>query len=94
MKRIWIARDKYGALWSYSSKPVRDDLSDCWAASDDLECRYMPEDWFPDLCWEDEPLELIAKRDAINALDEVLDDWVHGGDEDCIIADFERELSK
>lgn len=31
---------------------------------------------------------------AIEALDEVLGSWVHGGDADCIIAEFEELLTK
>ena len=40
------------------------------------------------------PIEFITKEKAINALDTVLGNWVHGGDADCIIAEFEEELDK
>lgn len=32
------------------------------------------------------------KEKAIEALSSVLDNWVHGGDTDCIIAEFEEKL--
>lgn len=32
------------------------------------------------------------KEKAIEALSSVLDNWVHGGDADCIIAEFEEKL--
>lgn len=33
--------------------------------------------------------DYIKKEDAIKALQKVLKNWVHGGDSDCIIAEFE-----
>lgn len=39
--------------------------------------------------WEKE--ELMQK--AIEALSTVLENWVHGGDADCIIAEFEEKLN-
>ena len=35
-----------------------------------------------------------AKKRAIEILASVLENWVHGGDADCIIAEFEEELMK
>lgn len=32
--------------------------------------------------------------DAFEILASVLENWVHGGDADCIIAEFEEELMK
>lgn len=34
------------------------------------------------------------KQKAIETLSSVLDNWVHGGDADCIIAEFEEKLNK
>ena len=31
---------------------------------------------------------------AVETLSSVLDNWVHGGDADCIIAEFEEKLGK
>lgn len=33
-----------------------------------------------------------TKTEAINILSSVLENWVHGGDADCIIAEFEEKL--
>ncbi len=33
-----------------------------------------------------------TKTEAINILSSVLENWVHGGDTDCIIAEFEEKL--
>lgn len=33
-------------------------------------------------------------KQAIDILSSVLDNWVHGGDADCIIAEFEEKLNK
>ena len=33
------------------------------------------------------------KRKAIETLSSVLENWVHGGDADCIIAEFEERLN-
>ncbi len=32
------------------------------------------------------------KKEAIEALSSVLENWMHGGDADCIIAEFEEKL--
>lgn len=34
------------------------------------------------------------REEAIESLSSVLGNWVHGGDADCIIAEFERRLDK
>ncbi len=35
---------------------------------------------------------MITKEQSIEALSKVLENWVHGGDADCIIAEFEEKL--
>lgn len=35
---------------------------------------------------------MITKEQAIEVLSKVLEEWVHGGDADCIIAEFEEKL--
>lgn len=35
-----------------------------------------------------------TSRKAVEVLSSVLDNWVHGGDADCIIAEFEEKLNK
>ena len=94
MKSLWIARDKNGHLFAYIHKPTR--ANDFWyddnGFNNNSDWTDLPEDWFPNLRWEDEPIELTCKENAIDALQEVLGGWVHGGDADCIISDFEEKL--
>lgn len=94
MNSIWIARDKDGVLCAFPVKPERDILSHSWVVYDDAKSVCIPADWFPDLTWNDNPIELTNKERAIDALNNVLGNFVHGGDADCIIAEFERELDK
>lgn len=35
-----------------------------------------------------------TSRKAVEVLSSVLDNWVHGGDADCIIAEFEEKLNE
>ena len=35
-----------------------------------------------------------TSRKAVEVLSSVLDKWVHGGDADCIIAEFEEKLNE
>lgn len=37
---------------------------------------------------------MITKEQAIETLSSVLESWVHGGDADCIISEFEEQLNK
>lgn len=37
--------------------------------------------------------DYIKKEDAIKALQELLENWVHGGNSDYIIAEFEDKFS-
>ena len=62
MNSIWIARDKNGVLFAFSVKPVRNDLSDAWVTDDDLLCCCMHDDWFPEVTWENSPIELVIEE--------------------------------
>ena len=63
---MWVARDKDGSLCLYLHKPFRNDRDDNWWDVDavyDTEnpCMYykdLPTDLYPDLKWEDEPIEV------------------------------------
>ena len=98
MNSIWIAREKDGLLYAYKSKPFFDKDKGEWCSYvEGCLSRYayrLSEDWFPYLKWDDNPIELTNKERAIDALYNVLANFVHGGDADCIIAEFERELDK
>ena len=55
---MWIARDKDQTLWLFENKPVRED--DLWSNSDS-DCMKLSDttgQLFPDLKWEDEPIEV------------------------------------
>lgn len=64
MNSIWIARDKNGRLNAFTEKPQRDETH--WKPSTDyLTCfdwNELEESWFPELNWEDEPIELVIKE--------------------------------
>lgn len=58
-KKLWIARDKSGELCAYNSKPKRRLDWGIWQ----VEClcdvfSHIPDNHFPDLTFEDEPLEV------------------------------------
>lgn len=36
----------------------------------------------------------VSVEKAIEVLSSILENWVHGGDADCIIAEFEEKLNK
>lgn len=54
---MYVARDKDGALWLYSEKPLRDE-EDCIWVSDINKNMQINSEEFPQLEWEDEPIEV------------------------------------
>lgn len=63
---FWIARDKNGSLFAYEDKPKRYDNKKEWFSVKFLFS--MENSLFPDLTWEDEPIE-VEIRQAITDLD-------------------------
>lgn len=63
---MWVARDKDGTLIMFHEKPIR--RIDYWGPSDDNEVFTITEGLFPNLKWEDEPLEveLTPTRKVVN----------------------------
>lgn len=58
--KLWVARDKDKKLYLYDSKPKRD--CDCGAWCSDLSCVcVISSSLFPDLTWEDEPVEVFLQ---------------------------------
>ena len=51
-------RDMFGDLCISSEKPVRN--NGCWEICDGIEI--SDSDWFPDLTWDSEPIELVIKE--------------------------------
>lgn len=64
--KFWVARDKDGNLFAYNDKPTRCDNQKEWFAEKFLSS--MENSFFPELKWEDEPLE-FELRQAITNLD-------------------------
>lgn len=64
--KFWIARDKNGFLFAYEDKPKRCDNKKEWFAGKFLSS--MENSFFPDLTWEDEPIE-VEIRPTITDLD-------------------------
>ena len=52
----WVARDKDGQLGVYDILPIRGNI--CWYPQVRFENWVLPENAFPDLKWEDEPIEV------------------------------------
>lgn len=63
--KLFVARDKNGFLFAYEHKPTRCDIRKEWFG---LLFSSMKNSYFPDLTWEDEPIE-VELRPAITDLD-------------------------
>lgn len=66
---MWVARDKDGTLLMYNDEPIRSSIFSCWEVDTEKssigEDDYMEiyGDLFPDLRWEDNPIEVeLIKR--------------------------------
>lgn len=60
---MWVARDKNKELWFYKKKPTRYEYSHIWAnySPKHRKKRYglrIDDRLFPNLTWEDEPIEI------------------------------------
>lgn len=67
---MYVARDKYGYLYLFMSKPVKISnqpkyiVDGYWAVSNDLDCVEISPSLFPEVKWEDEEpteVELVKK---------------------------------
>lgn len=54
---FWVARDKSGFLGAYEDKPTHGENLKEWVAEKFLSP--IEESFFPELEWEDEPLEVV-----------------------------------
>lgn len=65
---MWVARDKDECLWLFIDKPIRSQKNDWWEVDTqnsllrDDDCLQIDEELFPDLSWEDEPIEVDLVR--------------------------------
>ena len=64
--KSWVARDKDGNLFAYNDKPTRCDNQKEWFAEKFLSS--MENSFFPDLTWEDEPIE-VELRPLVTDID-------------------------
>ena len=64
--KLWVARDWGGMLFAYFNKPIRDTVWKEWDS--DKASLIIDDSFFPELKWEDEPLE-VELRPAITDLD-------------------------
>lgn len=58
---MWIARDKDSELYMYEEKPTRHCSANIWVSTVEDEVA-MPRHLFPELKWEDEPIEVEIRR--------------------------------
>lgn len=59
MKSIWIARSKYGYLALFKNKPKKKDSF--WDVDSDEDYYPIDNDLFPEVTWENSPIELVPK---------------------------------
>ena len=65
--KLWVARERSGGLFLYKTKPILDCDFGIWFS--DLDCMgTISKNLFPDLTWEDEPIE-VELRPVITDLD-------------------------
>lgn len=64
--KLWVARDWGGMLYAYFNEPIRDTVWKEW--NSDKFSLSIDDSFFPDLKWEDEPIE-VEIRTAITDLD-------------------------
>lgn len=64
MNSIWIARDLAGNLMGFRLKPIRNIESFEWDMSvkEPFGMWELHAGWFPQLTWEDEPIELVIEE--------------------------------
>lgn len=60
--KLWVARDNNGELYLYNEKPEYYNDSKVWFACGI--CAKLDNNLFPDLTWEDEPLEVELRPTA------------------------------
>lgn len=64
--KLWVARDNNGELYLYNEKPECYNDSKVWFACGI--CAQLDNNLFPDLTWEDEPLE-VELRPLVTDID-------------------------
>lgn len=54
----WVARDANGALFLYTAKPIRSLETRSWVICEKENLCIISNSLFPELTWEDEPIEV------------------------------------
>ena len=72
--KLWVARDWSGMLYAYFNKPIRDTVWKEWDS--DKVSLSIDDSFFPELKWEDEPIE-VELRPAITNLDEKAQEYAN-----------------
>lgn len=57
--KLWVARDNNGELYLYNEKPEYYNKSKVWSAGGI--CAKLDNNLFPELTWEDEPIEVVLQ---------------------------------
>ena len=65
--KLWVAREKRGGLFLYETKPILDYDFGIWFSDSDC-MGTISRAFFPDLTWEDEPIE-VELRPLVTDLD-------------------------
>lgn len=65
--KLWVAREKRGGLFLYKTKPILDCDFGIWFSDSDC-MGTISRAFFPDLTWEDDPIE-VEIRQVITDLD-------------------------
>ena len=72
--KLWVARDWGGMLYAYFNKPIRDTVWKEWDSDEDS--LSIDDSFFPELKWEDEPLE-VELRTAITDLEAKAEEYAN-----------------
>ena len=57
--KLWVARDWGGMLYAYFNIPIRDTV---WKEWSDKVSLHIDNSFFPELKWEDEPIEVEIRQ--------------------------------
>ena len=73
--KLWVARERSGGLFLYKTKPILDCDFGIWFS--DLDCMgTISKNLFPDLTWEDEPIE-VELRQSITDIDAKAEEYAN-----------------
>ena len=73
--KLWVAREKSGGLFLYKTKPILDYDFGIWFS--DLDCMgTISKNLFPELKWEDEPIE-VELRPAITDIEAKAEEYAN-----------------